>query len=151
MRITAYQIAQRFVGLEEVPGAVHNPQVMAMLRLDNAWPTGDEVPWCSAFCNYVAWLLRLPRSKSLLARSWLSVGAPIDLELASPAWDVAILKRGSGQQPGPEVTNAPGHVGFFGGSGDGRIWLLAGNQGDSVSVETFDLDRLLGVRRLWNG
>ena len=76
MDITAYDLASRFIGIKEVRGSVSNPQILSMLRLDSSWPKGDEVPWCSAFVNYPAWLLRLPRSKSLRARSWLEVGTP---------------------------------------------------------------------------
>ena len=67
-----------------------------MLRLDQKWPEGDEFPWCSTFTNYIAWPLRLPRSKSLRARSWLLVGKPTSLENAVAGFDVVILKRGSG-------------------------------------------------------
>src|SRR5512145_2852086 len=102
IEITAFDLAQRFVGISEISGSASNPQILAMLRLDAHWPEGDHVPWCSAFMNYVAWLLRLPRSKSLLARSWLSVGRPVNLEEAEAGFDVVILKRGSGQQPGPD-------------------------------------------------
>ena len=44
-----------------------------MLRLDQQGPENDEVRWRSAFMNYITWLLRLPRSKNLRARSWLIV------------------------------------------------------------------------------
>jgi len=114
MNITAFDIAQRFVGIKEVGGSVDNPQIMAMLNLDMSWPENDEVPWCSAFANYVCWLLRLPRSKNLRARSWLEVGKGIPLDMAE-AGDIIVLKRGKGEQPGPEVLKAPGHVGFYAG------------------------------------
>jgi uncharacterized protein (TIGR02594 family) len=144
---TAFDLAQRFVGIEEVPGRASNPHVLAMLRLDSTWPVDDEIPWCSAFANYVAWLLRLPRSKSLAARSWLGVGRPIGIEAAEPENDMVILKRGV-SDAGPEVRNAAGHVGFFAGLDAGRVLVLGGNQGDMVSVVSFDAARLLGVRRL---
>lgn len=148
VELTAYELAQRFIGLEEAEGAASNPQVLAMLRLDSAWPSGDDVPWCSAFANYVAWLLRLPRSKSLAARSWLKVGVPVPLEEARAGFDVVVLKRGGGAQPGPEVTNAPGHVGFFAGLEGDRVLVLGGNQGDQVSVAPYPAANVLGVRRL---
>jgi uncharacterized protein (TIGR02594 family) len=113
--ITAFDLAQRFIGVKEIAGTASNPQVLAMLQLDASWPKGDDVPWCSAFANYIAWLLRLPRSKSLMARSWLQVGTPIKIEEADAGNDIVILKRGGGDQPGPEVISAPGHVGFFAG------------------------------------
>ena len=144
MNITPYDIALRFVGMKEIPGVGANPAVLAMLRLDDTWPEGDETPWCSAFVNYVAWLLRLPRSKSLAARSWLSVGDVVPLVgtmqptcAAVRGFDVVILERGAG-----------GHVGFFSAFEQDRVWLLGGNQGDAVSVASFDKQRILGVRRL---
>ena len=148
MDVTAFQIAERFIGIKELPGGEDNPFVMSMLKLDNDWPQHDEVPWCSGFANYVAWLLRLPRSKSLMARSWLQVGRPVELEDAQVGYDVCIFKRGSGTQPGPDVIKAPGHVAFYAGVEGTKVHVLGGNQGDSVSVSRYPKSRLLGVRRL---
>jgi len=147
MNITAFDIAQRFVGIKEVGGSVDNPQIMAMLNLDMSWPENDEVPWCSAFTNYVCWLLRLPRSKNLRARSWLEVGKGIPLDTAE-AGDIIVLKRGKGEQPGPEVLKAPGHVGFYAGRFGDFIEVLGGNQSDTVKVSRYPVKNLLGVRRL---
>jgi len=148
MEITAFDLAQRFTGVEEVSGSASNPHVLAMLRLDQEWPEGDDVPWCSAFVNYVAWLLRLPRSKSLRARSWLRIGRPISLDEAETGFDVAILKRGKGNQPGPDLIEAPGHVGFFARREGNRVLMLGGNQSDAVNLKRFPASRLLGIRRL---
>jgi hypothetical protein len=54
IELTAYDMAQRFVGVTEIPGTKDNSQILAMLRLDQQWPENDEVPWCSAFMNYIA-------------------------------------------------------------------------------------------------
>lgn len=154
-RTSPFDIAQRFTGMKEIPGSEDNPQILAMLKLDMDWPEDDEVPWCSAFANYCTWILRLPRSKSLRARSWLEVGRAVDPADAQVGFDVVILKRGSGDQPGPEVIKAPGHVGFFAGwdlTDDdwqkNAVLLLGGNQGNTVSVRPYPRSRLLGIRRL---
>jgi uncharacterized protein (TIGR02594 family) len=144
---SAFLIAQRFVGIKEVKGNLDNPMILAMLNLDVSWPSHDEVPWCSAFANYVAWILRLPRSKSLLARSWLGVGIPIDLSIARADCDIVVIKRG-GDDSGPENMTAPGHVGFYAGRNGNSVMILAGNQGDSVNISNFPLNRILGLRRL---
>ena len=148
-RLLAFNIATRFAGIKEVGGNVDNPQIMAMLKLDNAWPSNDEVPWCSGFVNYVCWLIRLPRSKDLRARSWLTVGQGIDFGDADTG-DIVVLKRGKGDQPGPEVIDAPGHVGFFAGYDNEHklIEVLGGNQSDTVKVSRYPRSRLLGIRRL---
>jgi uncharacterized protein (TIGR02594 family) len=148
IEVIAVDLAQRFVGVAEVSGSASNPQILAMLRLDENWPQGGYVPWCSAFMKYIAWLLRLPRSKSLQARSWLAVGRPVNLEQAEAGFDVVILKRGEGQQPGPDILNAPGHVGLFAGREGDSVLLLGGNQSDAINVQRFPASQILGIRRL---
>jgi uncharacterized protein (TIGR02594 family) len=148
MDVTPFKIAQRFIGLKEGPGALNEPLVLAMLRLDSKWVEKDETAWCSAFANFVCFLLELPRSRSLAARSWLTVGSSVPLSDARPGYDVVVLKRGAGNQPGPDVLAAPGHVGFYAGQDDANVLLLAGNQGDAVSIAPFPKARILGIRRL---
>jgi hypothetical protein len=62
---------------------------------------------------------------------------------------VIVLARG-GQgvlESGPNVREAPGHVGFFLGHGEpGRLLLIGGNQNDAVSPGSFSVHRMLGVR-----
>ncbi len=117
--------------------------------------TADEVPWCSAFAQIPPYILRLPRSKSARARSWLEVGYAVELGDAKPAFDVVILKRGGGDQPGPEVIDAPGHVGFFAGIDFqednyqlNKILVLGGNQSNRVSIARYPAVNVLGIRRL---
>lgn len=150
MTITLFELAQRFIGVKEFATG-DNPQVMAFLKLDDAWPGNEEVPWCSAFVNYVCWLLRLPRSKSLAARSWLTVGQSVSLSEARVGFDIVVLKRGAEPQPGAEVVNAPGHVGIYAGVSSrdaGYIDVLGGNQADRVCVLPFKVSQVLSVRRL---
>jgi len=148
MNVTAFKIAQRFVGLKEVAGAMSEPLILAMLRLDAKWVENDETAWCSAFANFICHLLELPRSRSLAARSWLTVGQSIPLSDARVGFDVVILQRGTGKQPGADVLSAPGHVGFYAGQNASNVMLLAGNQGDAVSIAAFPKSRILGIRRL---
>jgi uncharacterized protein (TIGR02594 family) len=147
--ITAFDLAQRFVGISGISGPISNPHVLAMLRLDEEEPEDDDVPWCSAFVNYIAWLLRLPRSKSLGARSWLQVGASVELDEAKVGFDVVVLKRGTGKQPGPDVIKAKGHVGFFAGREETHILVLGGNQANSVKVSRYPVEDVLGIRRIY--
>jgi uncharacterized protein (TIGR02594 family) len=148
IELSAFDVARRFVGLQEIPGPGDNPLVLAMLELDQAGAVTDEVPWCSAFVNYITWLLQLPRSRSLSARSWLLIGRPVALDEAEAGFDVVIVKRGDGEQPGPEVLEAPGHVGFYAGREGNDMLILGGNQNNSVCVAKYPEQRLLGIRRL---
>lgn len=150
MNRTAYDIAADWMreGVSEIAGNQDNFAIMAMLTLDNQWPEHDETPWCAGFAAFVAMNAGLKRSKSLLARSWLAVGEPIELDQARVGNDVVILKRGSGNQPGPENLTAPGHVGFFAGATPHHVYLLGGNQNDAVNIGRYPIEQLLGVRRL---
>jgi uncharacterized protein (TIGR02594 family) len=142
MNITAYDLAESFIGLTEEPGDKrNNAAIMWMLTIDSAWPTTDEVPWCSAFVNTIAKMLRLPRSKSLAARSWLSVGEPIPLEFCERGFDVVILSRGTNPEQG--------HVGFYVRHNSTHVWLLGGNQGNAVTIAPFERSRVVECRRLW--
>ena len=147
---TPYHIGARYMGIvTERPGQTDHPAIQFWLSLCNGNPDApDEIPWCSAFAHFAAWQLNLPRSKSLAARSWLKIGLPVDVRDAAVGFDVVILSRGSGPQPGPDVLAAPGHVGFYGGRTADTITLLGGNQGNTVSLQWFPLERVLGVRRL---
>jgi len=155
MYVTAFQIASRYAGLTEIPGNGDEPHVSAWLA-DAGLGLGqhDETPWCASFVAHVCRLLALPVPKfPARARSWLTVGTPVDdWTQAWPAFDIVVLKRGDGAQPGPEVLDAPGHVGFFAGfssrPADGSVVVLAGNQGNTVSYQPFPESRVLGVRRL---
>jgi len=150
MMITAYDLAQRYIGIRELAGDHQHPLIQWWLSLCGfALATPDEVPWCAAFVNGIAWELRLPRSKSAAARSWLTVGRPVALMEAEVGYDVVILSRGEPPQPPATVIAAPGHVGFFAGLAIGnQIELLGGNQHDGVCVEAFPIERVLGLRRL---
>ena len=152
--MTAFERALRFVGVAELAGNRNHPLVQWWFSLCGYDPeTPDEVPWCSVFVNGIAWDLRLPRSKSAAARSWLGVGRPILLGEARPEHDVVVLQRGDGEQPGPDVLKAPGHVGFYAGTErtdatTQRVMVLGGNQSNAVNVASFSPRRVLGVRRL---
>lgn len=131
-------MAQTFMGAGEISGLIDNPLIMAFLQTDTNWPQHDEVPWCSGFINFVCKSCRVIRSKSLAARSWLDFGLPIQLNEAMIGFDIVILERGTG-----------GHVGFFAGTeGINKVRLLAGNQGNKVSIDSFPISRILGIRRL---
>lgn len=143
MTLTAVDLAQRYVGIKELATAEKNhPLIQWWLSLCGfSMDTPDEVPWCSAFVNGIAWELRLPRSKSAAARSWLNVGLPVLKRDAVVGFDVVVLWRGT-------IDAATGHVGFFMGWQDGQVQLLGGNQSNGVCIQGFPEERILGIRRL---
>lgn len=140
-----YSVAERFLGLREMPGPDHHPFIVWAHSLCDIPDSTDEVPWCSSWLNAIAWILDLPRPNSARARSWLRVGGELPLP-AVKRGDVVILKRGT--DDGPEVIDAPGHVGLFSRAESGCVHLLGGNQGDAVTISPFPVNRVIGIRRI---
>jgi uncharacterized protein (TIGR02594 family) len=139
--ITPYQLASRYLGVRERAGAKHHPLITWWLSLCRMGSdAADEIPWCSAFVNGIAWELDLARSNSAAARSWLTVGSPVSLLDATADADIVILSRGSNP--------ASGHVGFYAGHSEQTVSILGGNQSNAVTIQAFDKARILGVRRL---
>lgn len=153
MTYTLLDLAESFVGYHELPGAPAEPLIVAMLQSVEHDVLTDEVAWCSAFTSFCAARFAnfaVPRSRSLAARSWLTVGTPVALADARPGWDVVIFKRGPEPQPGPEVTSgAQGHVAIYVSQSGDRVTVCGGNQGNKVCVESFPAAQVLGVRRLY--
>ena len=128
------------LGLEQWPGAAHNPTIVAMFAdKGHSWVQDDETPWCAAFVGSVLAQLGLPHTGKLNARSYLDWGEGVDLQDAQPG-DVVVLWRIS-----PSAWQ--GHVGFFAGIDGDRVILRGGNQGNRVSDARYPISRVLGVRR----
>lgn len=150
MVVSLYDIAARYIGIKGIAGSSDHPLIQWWLSLCGfGFDAHDEVPWCSAFINGMAWQIDLPRSKSAAARSWLMVGARVPSNSAPVAQvgAIVVLSRGS-NQPGPEVINAPGHVGLFHSYEGETVRLLGGNQSDGVSIASFPKSAILGIRQL---
>ena len=150
---SAFAVAERFCGrIREIPGKKDHPLVLYMLQLaaGSDWPDCDEIPWCSAFVYFVAFVLDLerPGRHGLRARSWLQVGRAVSEHQARPGDDIVILKRGDGHQPGPEILDAKGHVGFYAGREDCHVLVLGGNQDNAVNISRYPAVRILSIRRL---
>lgn len=135
------QIAINEFGIKEIKGPKHNERIVTYAQDSNfSWITDDETPWCSTFLNWVAIEAGLTPSKSASARSWLSVG----FEISKPEpGDIVVFWR-------EHINSHFGHVGIYlGYSKDAsRVYVLGGNQGDTVSISAYPADRVLGFRRL---
>lgn len=83
------------------------------------------------------------------ARSWLRIGRPVSTEEAEQGFDVCVFNRANGPQD-PTIINAPGHVGFLHSIRPHGIYVLGGNQSNSVNIVRISAKRLLGIRRLGN-
>lgn len=134
------EIAKRFIGLKEISGDKDDYFILWCLSLCKLDNVHDETPWCSAFANGIAYISGVERSYSAAARSWLSIGTPVNIIDAIPGFDVAVFTRGDNL--------SSGHVGFYLSQANGKISIVGGNQSNQVSISSQDIDKLLGIRRL---
>lgn len=136
------QVAVNELGQKEILGPDQNPSIVRYAKEGGKfdWISEEETPWCSIFINWCAKQAGLKGSGLANARSWLVVGQPV--ESPQPG-DVVVFWRESRD-------SWKGHVGFFFGfSKDGsRVFCLGGNQGNQVSISSFDVAQVLGYRRL---
>lgn len=140
MNITPFQVASNFIGLKEIPGDKDNALIVAMLKECNDSFNHDEVPWCSAFVNFICKCLGLPRTNSAAALSWLKVGSASNYPTVGST--IVILKRGTNPNQG--------HVGFYGGISSGnKVHVLGGNQNNQVCLDDFNVIDVLGYRDLY--
>lgn len=121
----------------EVSGPGHNPKVLEYFaESGNSWVKDDETAWCSAFANWVAKKAGYPISGSLLAKSWLDMGKPVE---NPEKGDFVIFSRGT-------PSSKEGHVSIFIKKDGDSIVCLGGNQGDEVNISRYPASRVLGYR-----
>ncbi len=128
--------AWRLFGVHERRGRADHPDIMSLYR-DVGHPgiAHDETPWCAAFLGACLERAGERSTRSLMARSYSQWG----VRLSKPRTGaVVVLSRG----PDPVY----GHVGFWLGETASKLFLLGGNQSDSISVTSFDKRRLIDVR-----
>lgn len=137
-----YKIAENYIGLQEWPGARHNPQILGFFEdSGHSWVQDDETPWCAAFVGAVLAEAGEIGTGALNARSYNDWGVAVD-EDDIQTGDVVVLWRES-------PSSWKGHVAFAasGIKEDGTIDLLGGNQDNAVTVQAYPADRILSVRR----
>lgn len=149
--MTPFHIAGQLRGrVAERAGGRHHPFVQwahELAGLGEGQP--DEIAWCGSCMTVLAVLFGLPTPKlPARARSWLTVGQPVELKDAVVGFDVVVLKRGTGTQPGPEVLAATGHVGLYGGRDGDHVVVRGGNQSNAITDQRFPVTQVLGIRRL---
>jgi uncharacterized protein (TIGR02594 family) len=132
-------IAKGELGIRELPGpGMHRRIAQYYAATTVGKPINDDVPWCASFVSWVLQQAAMPSTRRANARSYLAWGEPV---MTPEFGDVVVLWRG-------DPRSASGHVGFYAGHLDSeRIWLLSGNQNNSVCYSPYELRRLVGYRR----
>jgi len=134
-----YNHALEDFGLSEISGPGSNARIKAAITLAADWlnPDDSKTAWCG--CMMGLWFTELglkPVDEFYRAASWKSVGKPILLSEARQG-DICILSRTGGK-----------HVALFSKLSNDQVFLLGGNQHNSVNISSFHKDFVESVRRV---
>lgn len=128
-------IAKLELGVSEIPGRENNQRILQYQQSTSLHASDDETPWCSAFINFCMKAANIPGTMNAAAKSWLTWGKGMIV----PAYGcITVIKRGK--------ESWMGHVGILIESDEKTIKLLGGNQGDKVSIATFDKSTVMAYR-----
>ncbi len=134
-------IARDLIGLKEIKGEEHEPEILRLWRDAGLSFTTDEDPWCAALVGGCLARAGIAPSLSGMARSYTH-------------WGIDVLADGKDQIPLGAVvvysrppSETSGHVGFAVGlTTEGNIVTLGGNQKDSVNIAPISYTRLIAAR-----
>lgn len=130
-------LAREEIGLKEVTGGKHNPNIVRMFEeIGQPQFKDDETAWCAAFVGAMLERAGIRSSRSAAARSYMNWGRPIDKPVPG-----CIVVFWRGKKDGWQ-----GHVGFYVGETAKMIKVLSGNQSNAVNVSNYSKDQLLGYR-----
>lgn len=126
--------------VKEIPGPEDNPRIIEALRVAGvpAALLHDETAWCGAYVTLRLLEAGIPRDQipkaGAWARSYLNFGRPCEPRRGC----IVVIERG---EPGGSA-----HVGFLEKIEGGQVWILGGNQSDTVNIKRFPRSAVLGFR-----
>jgi uncharacterized protein (TIGR02594 family) len=125
---------RKFIGLREIPGPKHEPEILQMWRdIKRSGIKDDETPWCAAYAGAMLERVGIRSTRFEGARSYLEWGE----KLEQPIYGCVVVFTRTGG----------GHVGFVVGKTEsGSLLVLGGNQSDAVNIKAFSTDRVTGYR-----
>ena len=136
--------ARSTIGIKEIPGLLHNPEILKMFStVGHGWVKDDETPWCAAYIGWVLSTIGIKGTGKLNARSYLEWGEVVKIDDALPG-DICIKSRG-------DKNSWTGHVFFVTKVDAKRIYGIGGNQSNAVTEASFLRRDVLGVRRAPGG
>lgn len=128
-------IAVGEIGVKEYkPG--NNPRILEYHASTDIYRhKSDDVAWCSAFTNWCMEQSGNRGTESALALSWKNWGQ----QVAQPITGAIAVKKRMVWDSKKQKWITMGHVGIvYGGTPDGKLLILGGNQGDAVSISKYD-------------
>ena len=126
--------AESFIGVREVPGPKHNPEVVGWIRrfarnLKSKWALSrDETPWCAVFVSMVLEKCGYVPTYNALAASYITWGKP-----SRPVPGAIVVLRHKSAGPDKATGSRTGyHVTFLKRLTKHYIVCVGGNQRNSV-------------------
>jgi len=127
------------LGVREVAGPGSNPRIVEMYaKAGHPEIRDDAVAWCSAAMNAEMVDAGEEPTDSLMARSWLKWGIPLETKKKLPRGAVCVFSRGSDP--------SQGHVACLVEDQGDALLVIGGNQANSISIIRMPRSRLLGAR-----
>lgn len=129
---------------DEKKKKVPNPRVVDMIEaVSGQRHNSMRTPWCAYWVGAKLKSAGIPPTRSGMARSYLVWGQVLTVKDDTP-WrigDIVIFWRGARDD------SVTGHVAFLLSWTSSSVVVVGGNQGDTVSVQSFSRRKILGVRR----
>ena len=132
-----HNIATKELGVHEIKGKEANERIIEYAKHTSLKATSDEVPWCSAFLVWCFKQCNMEVAANAAALSWLNVGEQVTEPVLS---DIVVLEY-------PLGTGKGHHVGFFIRENADGIFVLAGNQDNTVDIKLWQKADVLQYRR----
>ena len=129
------QEAFKEMNVKEVKGKNHNPRILQYHNSTSLKASTDEIPWCSAFTNFIVQKCKAKGTDSAMARSWEKWGKLLKKPVPGC---LVVLSRGAD----PKF----GHVAFYLYETKKNIYVIGGNQGDAVSISSYPKSKLVCYR-----
>lgn len=125
-------LAQTHLGEHEIAGKGYNQFILDCFKFTNYKASDDSVSWCGAFVSRMLEESGYQSAHSAWALSHASAGDHCDLK---PGCLVIFTRPGGG-----------GHVGFCHHIEGPLVYVLGGNQRDSVSISAFYQRNIMATR-----
>ena len=125
-----HSVASKELGVHETAGSEATARIIEYDKHTTMKATSDEVPWCSAFVNFVVDTSGFVGTLSAAAASWRNWGVPLEIPIKGC---IVILPRNDPSNPNAAHVTFCDHPDIS----NGIIRCLGGNQSDAVKVSRF--------------
>ena len=137
--LKVYNMMHKMIGLDERKDNKKLRKFLSITKETDIDPS--KIAWCAASIGAALAHNGMEGTGSLMARSYLKWGVPVNSNDVKKG-DIVVLKRGN--------SSWQGHVSQFdswGGWRKQKVNLLGGNQGNKVCIRGYNVKSILDIRR----